>query len=237
MTARERCNRDMATSIQLARYLAALSITVGVMSCRPADEEERAAPNEEEVQVAIPAKDAPAKRPDELTCAYPVKEDDTPASLKERFGAQARAETIYGPEGIELSGVALWPDDPQRRVEVVFSEEGEHLLSFAGVSGQSGWRLADLTLGDPLARAQEVNGKPFDLWGFGWDYGGYASDLKGGKLAALPGGCHAIVRFDLPENAEVSAELQGEVQLSSDDPRLADVNARIVELSLTFDRE
>lgn len=227
----------MPTDIQLARYLAALGIAIGVVSCRPADEERQAEPKPGEAQVAAPGKDSLANRLDELTCTYPVKEDDTPASLEQRFGAQARAETIYGPEGIELSGVALWPDDPRRRVEVVFSEEGDRPLSFAGVSGQSAWRLASLAIGDPLAKAQEANGKPFDLWGFGWDYGGYASDLKGGKLAALPGGCRAVVRFDLPEDADPPTELLGEVQLSSDDAALSGEGARVVELSLTFDRE
>ena len=209
-------------------------MALALTACRQEPDQNREE-NEPAPQAAVPRADSsPA---DVLTCTYPVRENDTPASLQERYGKDARVETIYGPEGIELPGVALWPDDPQRRVEVVFSEEGERLLSFAGVSGKSAWRLAGLALGDPLAKAQEVNGKPFELWGFSWDYGGYASDFGGGKLTALPGGCRAIVRFDVPELAEVPSEILGEVRLSSDDAILADVDARIVELSVTFDRE
>ena len=118
---------------------------------------------------------------------------------------------------------------------MVFSDEERRHVSFAEANGASAWRAAGLALGDSLAHAQQANGKPFELWGFSWDYGGYVSDLKGGKLEKLPGGCRAMVRFDLPEEAEVPTEILGEVQLRSDDALLAGANARIVELSLAFD--
>jgi len=217
---------------------AALGAAVALIGCRPASEQPTQAEPDAAEATLTAAGTVDTERADELTCSYPVTADDTPASLKQRFGDAARVETIYGPEGIELPGVALWPDDPERRVEVVFSEEGERLLSFAGISGEkSAWRLAGLALGDPLASAQRANGRPFELWGFSWDYGGYASDLRGGKLAALPGGCRAIVRFDLPESSDPPSEVLGEVRLASDDPLLAGAEARIVELALTFDRE
>ena len=60
-------------------------------------------------------------------------------------------------------------------------------------------------------------------------------DEAGGKLAALPGGCRALLRFDVPEEADVPTEILGEVRLTSDDPMVADANARIVELALAFD--
>jgi hypothetical protein len=170
-----------------------------------------------------------------MTCSDPVKASDTADTLRQRFGDQARVETIYGPEGIELPGVALWPDDSKRRIEVVFSDEGRRTVLFAEANGASEWRAAGLSLGEPLAKAQESNGKPFELWGFSWDYGGYVSDFRGGKLAALPGGCRALLRFDVPEEADVPTEILGEVRLTSDDPVLAGVNARIVELALAFD--
>jgi hypothetical protein len=170
-----------------------------------------------------------------MTCSYPVKANDTADTLLQRFGDQARVETIYGPEGIELPGVALWPDDPKRRVEVVFSDEGRRNVSFAEANGASEWQAAGLALGDPPAKVQQANGKPFELWGFSWDYGGYVSDLRGGNLDALPGDCRAMLRFDLPEEAEVPTEILGEVQLASDAASLALANARLVELSLAFD--
>jgi hypothetical protein len=170
----------------------------------------------------------------ELTCTDPVRASDTAATLQERFGDQARVETLHGPEGIEFAGVVLWPDDPARRLEVVLAEEGQRTVSSVGMSRTSAWRAAGLALGDPLARANEANGKPFKLWGFGWDYGGYVSDLAGGKLAALPGGCRVVMDLGPSEDADVPDALIGEVELSSDDPRLAAAGVTIYELSLAF---
>jgi hypothetical protein len=204
-------------------------------ACNAPEEGDRATAGRTDHSPAA-ASEVPADpTPTEMTCTYPVKANDTAATLVERFAGQARIETIYGPEGIELPGVALWPDDPQRRIEVVFSDEERRHVSFAEANGASVWRAAGLALGDSLAQAQKANGKPFDLWGFSWDYGGYASDMQGGKLEKLPGGCRAMLRFDVPAEAEVPTEILGEVQLKSDDALLAGANARIVELSLAFD--
>jgi hypothetical protein len=212
-----------------------MGIVLAVAACQP--EADRGEPVAEPVERATAAASAPAAPsvPDEMTCSYPVRASDTADTLLRRFGDQARVETIFGPEGIELPGVALWPDDPKRRIEVVFSDEGRRNVSFAEANGASAWRAAGLVLGDPLAKAQEANGKPFELWGFSWDYGGYVSDFHGGELDALPGGCRAMLRFDVPEEADVPTGILGEVQLSSDDALLAPANARIVELALSFD--
>jgi hypothetical protein len=117
---------------------------------------------------------------------------------------------------------------------VVLAEEGGQTVSSIGVGHASTWRVAGLAVGDPLARANEANGKPFKLWGFSWDYGGYVSDLGGGKLAALPGECRAIIRFGPREGAEVADALIGDKEVSSDDPRLEVAGATIEELSLAF---
>jgi hypothetical protein len=169
-----------------------------------------------------------------LTCADPIRPSDTAASLQQRFGNQARIETLHGPEGIEFPGLVLWPEDPARRLEVAFAEEEPRAVSSITPSPVSAWRVAGLAIGDPLARASEANGKPFKLWGFSWDYGGYVSDLQGGKLAALPGGCRVVLRVGPRGDAEVPDALVGEVELSSDDPRLEAVGVAIEELSLAF---
>lgn len=98
----------------------------------------------------------------------------------------------------------------------------------------SNWRVADLAIGDPLARANEVNGKPFKLWGFGWDYGGTVSDLAGGRLAALPDGCRVMMAVGPREDIALPDGLVGDRELSSDDPRLEVVDVVIHELSLGF---
>ena len=68
-----------------------------------------------------------------------------------------------------LPGVVLWPNDPKRRVEVVFADEGRRSVSFAQLMGTAAWRVAGLAVGDPLGQVLEANGRPFELWGLSWD--------------------------------------------------------------------
>lgn len=196
-------------------------------ACQPAQDE--AQPTEAASKTR--AEPAPAT---ELTCSGPIKPGDTAASLQQRYGDQARTETLYGPEGIEFPGLVLWPDDPARRLEVVFAEEGQRTVSSIGLGRESTWRVAGLAIGDPLANANAANGEPFKLWGFGWDYGGAVSDLAGGRLAALPGGCRVVMAVGPREDIEVPDGLLGDRELSSDDPRLEAADVVIHELSLAF---
>ena len=205
-----------------------LALLVFIAACQPAEDEGQAPTS------AAPNRVAGEPPQPTLTCSDPVRPTDTAASLQERYGDEARIETLHGPEGIEFPGLVLWPDNPLRRLEVVFAEEGPRAVSSIGLSSGSEWRAAGLAIGHPLARANAANGKPFKLWGFSWDYGGYVSDLAGGKLAALPGGCRVVMRLGPHEGAEVPDALIGEVELSSDDPRLEAAGVTIEELSLAF---
>ena len=50
-------------------------------------------------------------------------------------------------------------------------------------SYNSPWRSKKgIGLGSLLAEIEALNGKPFEMSGFGWDYGGNITDFKGGKL-------------------------------------------------------
>jgi len=156
------------------------------------------------------------------------------ASLKARFGGNARAETLSGAEGIETPGLALWPDDRARRLEVFFDEDGKGPVSFVRLGDKAEWRVAGLGLGDSIARVREANGKYFIFSGFEWDYGGYVTDLSGGQLTALPGGCTLSLRFEVPEGIVIRYGLLGEVDLSSDDPAVEASHARLSELGVGF---
>jgi hypothetical protein len=218
----------METNSRLRPFQIGVLVLLG--ACQPTAPEQEEQPA---VAASATAETVPASAT-ELSCTDPVRADDTLASLRERYGDQARLEMVAGPDG-DFSAVVLWPDDPARRIEVVAADERSPLpVSAVRLPRTSTRRLAGLAVGDPLARANEVNGKPFKLWGFSWDYGGYVSDLGGGKLAALPGGCRVVLRLSPREGTEVPDALMGEVELSSDDPRLEAAGVAIEELSLAF---
>lgn len=68
----------------------------------------------------------------------------------------------------------------------------------------------------PLADVEARNGRPFELWGFGFDYGGTTLDWKGGALETQTGGCTLTLRFTMREGADNAGVYIGEQSLMSD---------------------
>ncbi|MBN8485503.1 MAG: hypothetical protein J0L50_12090 [Sphingomonadales bacterium] len=157
---------------------------------------------------AAPAK-GPATRP--LTCAVPVQKGDTAASLKKRYGTQARAMKIHAAEGEMVDGMALWPNDPARRIDVFFSENpGKRVETIRITGDKSRWRIGGLGIGSNLDAVLKANGRPVRVGGFGWDYGG-GVDPRGGKLAKWPGGCRIGLVMDVgPDVANPPDNVMGD---------------------------
>ncbi len=132
--------------------------------------------------------------------------------------------------------MVLWPADPMRRLEVFFAEDGAETVTFVRLGEKSRWRVADLGLGDSLARVQALNGRPFTFWGFSWDYGGYVSDWAGGRLQRLPGGCTLSLRFEVADGRTLDDAFVGDTAVSSDDPGVHALAAHVDEIGLGFHR-
>lgn len=132
-----------------------------------------------------------------MTCAVPVKKGDTAASLKARYGAQAKLMKIHAAEGEMVNGMALWPNDPARRIDVFFAEVPGRKVETIRLTGtRSAWRIGGLGIGSRLDAVVKANGRPVRVGGFGWDYGG-GVDPRGGKLANWPGGCRLGLVMDI----------------------------------------
>jgi hypothetical protein len=156
-----------------------------------------------------------------LGCKAPFTPDATPATLAAYFGREnVIPETIDGPEGQPLNVTAIYPDDPDRRIEVVFANEEERtgLITVMVSRTTSLWKgPGGISIGAGIAEVEAANGEPFSVQGFGWDYGGFVSDWKDGNLTGL-GGCSPIVRF-VTHGDDVAPEIMGDgVMPMSDDP-------------------
>ncbi|MCZ8019359.1 hypothetical protein [Novosphingobium sp.] len=174
---------------------------------------------------------APVAQP--LTCSLPVSQRDSAASLKRRFGRAAVVTSIAGPEGTTVKAVVLWARDPRRRLEVTFWDE--QMTKPAGVllgDGARHWSVGGIRLGDSLARVEAINGKPFQLGGFEWDYGGYLQDARGGKLGVLPGGCRVSVRFGLSGKGAVENGILGDVTLQSSEAKVRAALPVVTDLAI-----
>ena len=165
-----------------------------------------------------------------LGCGAPFTRDATPATLAAVFGrANVVPETIDGPEGEPMNVTAIFPTDPERRIEVSFANEEERtdLVAVTVRDHASLWRgQGGYSFGDGIEAVEKANGGLFAVSGFEWDYGGFVTDWKGGKLKEA-GGCATTVRF-APEAAEVAPTITGDgVNLMSNDPAVRKAEPKV----------
>ncbi len=156
------------------------------------------------------------------------------AALLANYGADNIVEqTLPGAEGESYTATVLYPNDAQRRLEVVWADDATKMQpASVSVSGEgNAWTGPNgLSIGDELARVEQLNGRPFALWGFGWDYGGWVSEWNGGTFASRDG-CMTRVRFEASAD-NINAQGDSEFQSNSDAMRAA--NARVVAFALVF---
>jgi hypothetical protein len=174
---------------------------------------------------------------EEVTCEGVFHEDATLAEIEAAFGTDnVVTGEVPGPEGTTMIATTIFPDDPARTMEVRWWDE-ENIAHLAGVTlapGDTG--PGGVALGMPIAAVEAINGEPFRLFGFFWDYGGSAG-FETGTLSGLPGGCVLNLRFsptreDLPEDLMLA--ISGDTELRSDMPELTEAKVAIDEINLGY---
>jgi len=220
-----------------SRIVAASLTVIVLVACSPRERDETPASSEAISEEASVSSLAPADYTvlaNVMTCDWPVKRTDTAESLLATYKSYAQVTAIPGAEGMEEKGVVLYGNDPRRRVEVFFDDEAMTQVSAVLIRGDSQWTgPMGLHLGSPLADVAGANEKPFRFGGFGWDYGGYVTDLNRGKLAKIKGKCIFGLRLTLPENSEpVPDSLLGERTLDSTDPAVIAAKPVVQEMSI-----
>ena len=131
----------------------------------------------------------------------------------------------------------LFPNDPKRRLEVWWDNEGARTGTYLIViNGQSTWNAPKgLKLGLQLAALERLNGKPFKLNGFGKASEGTVSDWQGGALEQLTGGCKVGVsmRAD-PKAASGAIEQAGAAELASTDAAIKAIKPSVAEIIIGY---
>ncbi|WEK03128.1 MAG: hypothetical protein P0Y65_13045 [Candidatus Devosia phytovorans] len=173
-----------------------------------------------------------------ISCSGAFGADSSEDMLIETFGADnVTTGLVDGPEGTQYIATTVYPRDPER--EMVFSwfdeDRLEKLSAVELAPSQSG--PGGIRLGMSVADVQAINEEPFNIGGFWWDYGGYAL-LETGTLAGpLDGDCYVSLRFspedEIPTAIDITSVV-GEVQVSSEDPLLAEIGTRVTSLSLGY---
>lgn len=186
---------------------------------------------------------AGAQTDDLLACTGPFARNADEAALIKAFGVKnvQRARIGIG-EGEKAAGAILFPKDKKRRLELIWQDATKRRRpgtiyiregSAWAVAGPGGARIG---IGTALAAVEAANGKPFKIFGFGWDYSGTASNWQGGRLAKAFGGCSLAVRFEHPQNADAKAvsQLSGDEEFSSSDPDMRLVKPTAYEILLSW---
>jgi hypothetical protein len=181
--------------------------------------------------VALPAAAA------EMACAGPFAADSSERRLIETFGRDnVVTGEVPGPEGSTVLATTLFPDDDTRRIEIGWWNEKDHadpayITVPDGVTAPGGVRS-----GQTVAEVEELNGEPFKMSGFQWDYSGAAS-FQSGRLAELPGGCSLLLRFapteELPEGVDPTPVL-GDVLVASDNETLLRMAPVVASIRLRY---
>jgi hypothetical protein len=197
-------------------------------------------PADSEPTAAAPAQAAPSTAgPRAIACSGPFGKQSSHLKLAQRFDSRNITFTeVDGPEGTKLRASVLFPNDPRRRLEILWQNEGSrsdtHLIV---INGQSGWTAPKgLRLGLTLAALEKLNGKPFRLKGFDHDAAGQVTDWQGGALEKLPGECRLGMRFaaDPKAAADKRSAVSGDKEFTSNDAAMRAVAPKVSEIILGY---
>ena len=172
----------------------------------------------------------------EIKCEGAFAADSSEARLIETYGAgNVVTGEVPGPEGSTLLATTIFPNDAAKKQEFGWWDETKlenlaYVTVPAGVTTPGG-----LEIGMSIAAVEALNGAPFELYGFFWDYGGTAV-TSGGTFENLPGGCTVSFRFavgDYPADLDVGP-ISGDSLIHSSEPLLKTVGAHIDTLTIGY---
>jgi hypothetical protein len=170
----------------------------------------------------------------------PLTRETNEADLRQRYGAAVvDSARIQIGEGETMAGTVLYPWDKLQRMEIIW-QDSIHRRRPARLilrGSQSRWQVnSGISLGTSLQELERLNGKPFTLAGFGWDYAGVVTDWKGGTLE----GALAGVKLYLdpgPSQSESApySQVLGDRDYSSALPAMQQLNPRVTQIFVDFE--
>jgi hypothetical protein len=197
---------------------------------------------EEPLQAPAPAPVAhkPAPTPaNVVACGGVFAKDSTHLKIAVKYDSRnVTYGQVDGPEGSKIPGSILFPNDPKRRLEVLWANEAARSdPSVIAINGKSQWSAPKgMKLGLPIAALEKANGKPFKLSGFDKDGFTSVAGWDGGALSTLPGGCKMGMRLHVNTKApeEARKAVTGDKELSSNDAGVKAVKPTVIEILVGY---
>lgn len=185
-----------------------------------------------------PAQATPRGAPRSIICNGVFGRDSNHLKLAMAFEARNLTFTqVDGPDSTKLNASVVFPNDPKRRIEVIWNNDATRSgTSLVVIGGQSQWAAPNgLRIGMPLAALEKANGKPFKLSGLDELNSGSVLDWNGGALDSLPGGCKVGIRLAAEAKSNDSARAgAGGNELVSNDAALKTAKLRVIEIILGY---
>jgi hypothetical protein len=162
------------------------------------------------------------------------------ADLAQQYGkASVARERVQLGEGETTPGTVLFPTDSLRRLEIVWHDTVSRSRPARIVlrGSRSEWIIGPgISLGTSLQDLERLNGRPFSLAGFGWDYAGVITDWKGGALDSVLAGVKLYLD---PGSAQYDSaaysQVLGDRDYSSSLPPMQQLNPRVGTIFVDFE--
>jgi hypothetical protein len=172
-----------------------------------------------------------------------ITRDSTEAELRKIYGDEnvTEAEVDIG-EGETETGTVLFDKDPERRIEILWNDpEAKSNPAWVLINEpRNRWKTAEgIAIGTSLHELERMNGQPFTLTGFGWDYSGTVLDWNDGALEKFVGPWGRIIlrllpEAGIPENAP--ADIWGDRDIPSDQPSMQKLDPKVYQIIMEFAR-
>lgn len=191
---------------------------------------------------APPVPAAPTAAADRvLSCDTPFTKDLSRAKLVKLFGAANVTDIdVTGAEGEgSTRETVLYDKKPALRVQLAWADE-KNRKGLSGMSVSEGSKRlgpGGIHVGSTVSEVEKANGKPFDMSGLDWDYGGAVLDWHGGALSKKVGPCTLRLGFgDNPHTSEkAGAGVQGDRTLRSDSAAVRAAEPVLIKMELNYE--
>jgi hypothetical protein len=171
--------------------------------------------------------------------AGPITAQTSEADLRRRFGAGVDEARIQLGEGETAPGTVLYREDSLRRAEILWRDTtGRRHPARVILRGErSRWQVGPgISLGTSLEDLERLNGRPFSLAGFGWDYAGGVIDWKGGALDSALAGVRLYLDPGPSQYESVPySQVVGDREYLSSLPAMQQLNPRVAQIFIDFE--
>lgn len=165
-----------------------------------------------------------------------TSEADVRRNLGDSLVARIRVELG---EGETSPGTVLFQGDSTRRAEIIWRDtlrhRNPHRVVLRGISTR--WQTGrGISLGTTLQDLERLNGGPFTLAGFGWDYAGVITEWNGGALDGALTGIRLYLEPGAAQRQSAAyAQVLGDRDYSSALPAMQQLNPKVTQIFVDFD--